>query len=142
MEGLAIATASFSLAGLCMKLYTFVSNIQTVDKAITTLGEEINLLSHVLHSVHDSFKDPLRGGTAPAVRTGHETQLWANVKRSLDDCEKTLKRLKRILESVHEGGFLKKQFKMDWRSGEISLLKDQVISYRQTMQLSLELVTV
>jgi hypothetical protein len=124
-----------------------VTNANNVDTAITTLGVEVNSLSQVLSSIHDSFSDSSLANAALSSQTGHEAQHWRNVERSMDDCKGTLENLVRVLEDVKRGsgGFLaraRSQISLKMSSAEITSLKQQIAAYRQTMQLSLQLITV
>lgn len=146
MDPISIATTAASIAGTCVKIYSYIQSIQAVDNEIRVLGVEVDQLSRVLDSMSDSFKDPSLAESALECQTGHEAQHWRNVRRSLDDCRETMRNLERILDNVKtkEGGFLrffKSRIKMDMNVGEIALLKQQVAAYRRTMQLSLQLIT-
>jgi hypothetical protein len=63
-----------------------------------------------------------------------------DIRQLLEDCLMDLKRLDQVTESVEkcEGQFLplKKQIRLDIKSGEISLLKARIAYSRRTMQLS------
>jgi hypothetical protein len=129
-------------------IFTFVSNAKNVDEAITTLGVEINALSEVLRSISDSLRDKTLVNAISNSRTGHEAQHWRNVKRSLNDCKNMLERMVRVMDGVsprRTGGFFsraKTQINFGMRMVEVTSLKQQVTAYRQTLQLSLQLITV
>jgi hypothetical protein len=111
------------------------------------LGIEIESLSHVLRSINTSFSDPSLAKVALNAHTGHEAQHWENVRQSMRDCKETLERLEQVLEKVNKGdsGFLwrpKKTIKLNMKMETIALLKQEIAAYRQTMQLSLQLITV
>lgn len=150
MEPLSITTAVVTLVGACSKLTTLLGVInksKTVDTSIKSLGIEINSLAQVLGNIGVSFGDSAIAAATLESRTGHEVQHWRNVKRSMDDCESTLKMLEPILKSVKQGEnwifpALRRQMKLEERAGEIALLKQQIASYRQAMQLSFQLITV
>jgi len=150
MDPLSIAAAAAGLVYLCTQvsssIYTFISKTRATETAIRTLAVEVDSLAQVLGSIEEGFKDPLLAAAAIESQTGHEGQHWRNVRRSLDDCKCTLEQLNDILESFRkQGGFLrraKKQISLSLKAENISLLKQQVSSYRQTMQLSLHLITV
>jgi len=150
MDPISIIAASATLIRLCATtggyIFTFVSNARNIDIAITTLGVEINSLSQVLTSINDSFSDNALANAALSSQTGHEAQYWRNVQRSMDDCKGTLENLVRILENVRRGsgGFLaraRSQINLGMNSAEITSLTQQIAAYRQTMQLSLQLIT-
>jgi hypothetical protein len=151
LEPLSIVVASAGLVDTCVKLtghiYTFVNKNQNIDTATSVLGIEIDSLSRVLRSITTSFNDPTLAATALKSQTGHEAQHWENVRRSMDDCKVTLAELERILVKVNktDGGFLrrpKKVMKLAMKEQNIALFKQQIAAYRQTMQLSLQLITV
>jgi hypothetical protein len=151
MDPISIITASATLVRLCATtsgyIFTFVTNARNVDTAITTLGVEIHSLSQVLGSINDSFNDSSLASSALSSQTGHEAQHWRNVQRSMDDCKNTLENLVRVLENVRRGSgsFLaraRSQVSFGMSSAEITSLKQQIAAYRQTMQLSLQLITV
>jgi hypothetical protein len=150
MDPLSIAVTAAGLVRLCTQVsgsvYTFISKTRATETAIRTLAIEVDSLAQVLGSIEEGFKDPLLAAAAVESQTGYEGQHWRNVRRSLDDCKGTLDQLNDILEPVRrEGGFLRrarKQISLSLKSENISLLKQQVSSYRHTMQLSLHLITV
>jgi hypothetical protein len=151
MDPISIITTSTALIRLCATtagyIFTFVTNVRRVDTAITTLGVEVNSLSQVLSSINDSLNDNTLANAAFSSQTGHEAQHWRNVQRSMDDCKNTLENLIRVLENVRRsnGGLLSRarsQISLGMSSAEIASLKQQIANYRQTMQLSLQIITV
>ena len=55
-------------------IYQFARESETVDTSIRVLGVEIDSLSRVLGSLHESFKDPLLANVPFTSQTGHEVQ--------------------------------------------------------------------
>jgi hypothetical protein len=150
MDPITIITASTGLIRLCVTtagyIFTFVTNARRVDTAITTLGVEVNSLSQVLSSINDSLNDTTLANAAFSSQTGHEAQHWRNVQRSMDNCKNTLENLIRVLENVRRsnGSLLSRarsQISLGISSAEIASLKQQIANYRQTMQLSLQMIT-
>jgi hypothetical protein len=143
-EPISIAITATQLVETCTKIYTIVNQTRHVDASIGVLGVEINSLCEVLNAMHESFNDPALATID--MQTGHEAQHWRNVKRSLQDCTGTLKCLGEILDALKRSGgrFLqrpRKQINLQLKLREIGVLKQQVTSYRQTMQLSMQLLT-
>jgi len=150
MDSLWVSTAALSLMAICKTLSshfdTFASKTKNVDVEIQALDVEIGSLTHVLRSLHTSFK-----GRSPMVELGsqadHEAQYWRNVKLSMKDCEGTLHRMEEILESVEEtkrGSFIHqtvKAIKLTASDGEIESLKRELTAYRQTFNFSLQIGT-
>jgi methyl-accepting chemotaxis protein len=150
MDPLSIATASASLAGFCVKLstiiYNFIDKSQHVERTVQVLRVEIDSLSQVLTSISVNFNDHSLAETALDSQTGHEAQHWKNFEGLMDDCKETLEALEHVLEPMKKKSrpFARpvKQFKLEQMSREIELLKQQIAAYRQTMSLSLQLITV
>jgi hypothetical protein len=142
------ATAIRLCATISGYIFTFVTNARNVDTAITTLGVEVNSLSQVLNAINDSLNDSTLANAAFASQTGHEAQHWTNVQQSMEDCKQTLENLIQVLEDVRRNsgrgglwGRARSQFNIGISSAQITSLKQQIAAYRQTMQLSLQLIT-
>lgn len=151
LDPLSIAATSAALVGTCGRLvgfvYQFAQKVTTVDTALGMLSIELEELRRVLAAVHTTFSNPELARAAFEPQTGHEGQHWANVKRSMSDCETCLCTLERLLEKVskEDSGLVgrgKKILKMSWKDEYISLHKQQISAYRHTMELSLQLITV
>lgn len=153
MDPLTILSTSAALVTTCVRLsdyiYTLVDKTLTVDNAVRVLGVEIESLSHVLRAIRTSFGDQLLAKTALSAHTGYELQHWENVSRSMRDCQETLERLERVVGKLNKGdklnGFLrrpKKMIKMSMKTETIAVLKQEIACYRQTMHLSLQLISV
>lgn len=151
MDPISIGTVAVGLVRICAnitgRLYTFASRARTVDDSIQTLRFEIESLSQVLSSIKLSFDDPLLAEAIVNTQARHERRHWQNVRQSLDHCSNTLTRLKGVLENVEscDGQFLvnvRRQIRMDMKSREMVLLKEQISSCRRTLHLSLQLITV
>src|SRR5271154_412732 len=151
MDPISIGTAAAGLVRICVKLsgqlFTLVRRVRTVDESIKTLQFERESLSSALSSIKLSFDDPLLAEAIVNTQARHERRHWQNVRQSLDHCLNTLTKLERILDDVEscEGQFLvsaRRRVRMDMRSAEMVLLKEQIASCRRTLQLSLQLITV
>jgi hypothetical protein len=147
MDPISIATTSATLVSTCTKLWGYINKIQNVDTTVQVLQLEITSLSQVLGSIGSSFNDPTLAKAALEKQTGHEAQHWQLVKRSMEDCKGTLASLERILEGVTKvsGGLFRRpktQIKLDMKAVEIALFQQRLTAYRQTMQLSLQMITV
>jgi hypothetical protein len=136
------------LIAACMKLsgqvYDIINKLSTTDETVRGLGNETRSLSEVLGSMETSLKDPLiRQATMDTKSGGH----WENVSQSLGDCKQTLRRLKRIAKEVKipQGGVFRRglsQVKLALSSGEILMYRQQISACTQTMNLSLNWITV
>lgn len=146
-----IASASAALVETCGKvsqyIYIFLNKVNHVDTAIRVLKIEIDSLAGVLGSISVKFSDPSTAAIALQSITGYEEEYWRNVKRSMGDCEVTLRTLEQVLQSVKQGESRFKrratiQSRLEQKSAEIGLLKQQIAVFYKTMELSLQLITV
>jgi hypothetical protein len=67
----------------------------------------------------------------------------------MEDCNATLRHLEGVLEHINKEEHRKfiprrsmKKYKLDMSQGEIDSTRRQIAAYRQTLQLSLQLITV
>ena len=148
MDPISIATASACLVRLSVTvsgyIYTYVSNTRNVDTTIRLLAAEIDSLARVVGSIQECFSDPSLANAALSSQTGHEGNRWRNVHRSMNDCKNTLNYLEQVMEKVKKGkmGVFGRAVKLQMNSTEITSLKQQIAAYRETLQLSLQIITV
>ena len=147
MDPLSIVVASGTLVKLCTQLskllYTFINGARHVNKTVQALQGEIDALSGVLASINTSFKDD---AYALKATTGHERLHWECVEKSMNDCCRILESFKNVLEKVKKdgSGFFPrpmKQVRLKMNSAEITTLKEQIQSYKETMNLSLQIIS-
>ena len=146
-----IASASAALVGACGKIsqyiYTFLNKMNPVDTVIPVLKIEIDALAGVLGSISVKFSDTSTATTALQSLTGYEEEYWRHVKRSMTDCGMTLRTLEEVLRSIKQADrpFMRRttvQMRLEQKSIEVELLKQQISFYHKTMELSLHLITV
>jgi len=80
----------------------------------------------------------------PILQGSYGEALCANVRVCLDDREMALGKLKKLVEGGTKEGFMIRPtyvFRPKASSAEIALLKQQLMSYRETLQLSLQGIT-
>ena len=149
MDPLSIAASSGALVTLCRtistSLYTFIHDTRMVDQTLEVFRNEIDDFSGVLESIESSFRDPTLAKAALRAMTGHERPHWEKATRFMNDCHATLERLRSVLALVNgEHGFLRRprrQIKLDMNSKEIVALRQQIQSYKATMDLSLQMIS-
>jgi hypothetical protein len=139
---------SCSLGGLvatCIKLSGYILEVinktKLVDATIRVIGVEIESLSKVLDSIRTSFSDPALASAALSSGTGFEAEHWRNVEQSLDDCKGTLRELEdcqpsqsRLVRRPTEA------INLALKSGKITLLKQQISLYKETLTISLHML--
>lgn len=150
MDPISIATAPASLAGFCVKLstviYNFIDKSKRVETTLQVLCVEIDSLLQVLTTISVNLNDHSLGQTALDSQKGYEAQYWRNFEGLMRDYQKTLEELGQVLEPMRKEvlPFARpiKQVKLEQKSRQIELLNQQLAAYRQTMSLSLQLITV
>jgi hypothetical protein len=148
MDPLSIVVASEGLVGTCGKLSGYITwlNKTHVDTTIGVLRVEIDSLSHVFASISANF-----GNRSLAMLTSQsklEERHWGNVRQSMNDCKETLEKLHGLLQPVVKlkrgGVFFQKSVKvieLDLNPNEIAIFQQQIMAYRKTMEISLQLMT-
>ena len=128
-------------------LFTFLNDIKNVDSGVSELYEEVLSLSRVLDGVGKAWKQCSQLVIASADPTG---DLWVSVKASLDDCHLTLDRLDTKLheaqkETLFSRGIMRKPaaaMRMNLKSKDIALYRQQLHTYNGAMQSTLIMVNV
>jgi len=138
------------VVGLCTKasiaLVSLINRSQKVDDELDNLRIEIDSLGRVIKSIETSL---LNGALPPAMALFSPGASlhphWKNFTDSLTDCQGSLTDLDNILGCVEkcEGQFLrlKKQVKLELKSGQIKLLKERIRNSRRTMDVCVTLMT-
>lgn len=139
------ATALVGLITSCVKItYSIYNILCSADEKAHVLEQEIRSLTNVLRSMESSLSDSLIRQAAMNSRT---KQHWSDVNRSLLDCKGTLDRLKTVAEKaqVTKGGIFRKArrgAKLALGSADILMYRQQISTCAQTMNLSLQVITV
>ena len=151
IEPISFITTSANLINTCTKLvdfaYQFAQKVNSIGTALGTLGIELVELRRILGAINSTFANPELAKAAFEPQTGHESQHWANVRRSMADCEQSLCSLECLFQKISKEdnsllGRGKKVLKLSWKEQDISWHKQQISAYRHTMELSLQLITV
>lgn len=147
MDPLSIATATVGLVTFCGQSITillkFVGDTKSVNRTIQLFSNEIANLKRVLESVSLSLQDPRL--LSLETGTGHEAQHYQDVVQCLRDCYTCMERLVKILHMLQSNDRnifyrVKKQLRLNIESGEMSILRRQILSYTQTMHISLQML--
>jgi hypothetical protein len=145
-----IVSVSAALVVTCGKLSHYISTVlnkvDDVDTTLLVLKIEIDSLSAALGSVSVRFSDPSTAATVLQSLTGYEEEYWGYVRRSMNDCGLTLGALVDVFQSIKQSErriirSATTQTKLERKSGEIALLKQQITAYHKAMRLSLQLIT-
>ena len=153
IDPITIATVAGGLVQVCGRLsgyiITYVSKSNTIDLNIEGLSQEIQSLSQVLVAMQKTFDSNAINVATLEEGTGHEAAHWKNVRRSLENCQTTLNLLAGVWEGVSRTDSRipglsrpKKVVTMMMSEEQITIYKGQISAFRQTIGLSLQLLTV
>ncbi|KAM7194160.1 hypothetical protein V8F20_008080 [Naviculisporaceae sp. PSN 640] len=146
MDPISIAAGVGGLIDLCVKAGFAIKNIhegsKSVDSKIALLDEQIRLYTHVLELMSSTIQDPM---IAPSLQaTGHIGSHWRSMLAFIEDSCDTLERLNTRLREVDKSARLmssaRKHLRLLFASDEIEAYQKTIKSYRDTMQMSIQIV--
>ncbi|OCK78036.1 hypothetical protein K432DRAFT_279567, partial [Lepidopterella palustris CBS 459.81] len=146
VEPLSIATGVLGLLSACVKiggeLKNFHDGVAIADTAVKALLGDVESFAQVLRLMKDTLGQP--GIQSSLQATGHIGNHWNDISKSIKDGQKTLAQLQETLEKVDRRVNVldqtRKHLRLKGSSEEIALYRQQIKSYRDTMQLSLQTV--
>lgn len=152
MDPFSLATGTVGLVVFCAQLSEYINavkkKLQSLDHEICILGIEIESLSNVLRTIREKSSNWSAAATnvEPSL-AGSEADYWKTVDQSMKDCKKTLENLQTILQYIKDGEnrkFLPRRYslqaRLDQKSEEIDWHKRQIVVYRQTLDVYLQLL--
>ena len=142
-DPLSVVTTTVSLIVMCKKVVGYISDTRAADMEVRFLKNEVLSLSAVLEEIDKTFNQLKDRGID--LQTWFEGSHWKSASRSMEDCTETLEQLEKVLVGVKvEDGAIfqgtRTRAALDRQSGEINALRRDVEVFRQTMQLSLQLI--
>jgi hypothetical protein len=155
MDPVSFASTAAGLVATCARigdtLYQIYSDVKDIDDTVSTFRLEIVNMADALRSIESSFRDPVISQSILAKNTGYEAAHWKHVLKLLDDCKETLSELDGVLNGIQGGHGKSKRGKSmrklreyinhNMKSGEIARLRMQIQSYRETLSISLHMIT-
>jgi hypothetical protein len=144
MDPLSITLSVVSLLKTCSAVYTTLKDLYdgaaSADTRVTALLTEAGTFSQVIQLLKDTLEqDQVRNSLQS---TGHIGSHWNNLAMLLLDCETLLAQLQETLEAVNKSVSVlngpRKHFRLKSAFGEIGVYQQQIRSYRDTLQLSLQ----
>jgi hypothetical protein len=148
-----IVATSAPLVMACGKISQYISTkllekVADLDPTILLLRIELDSLGAAVGFISLKFSQtPTTPFPLQPELTGYEDEYWGNVKRSMGDCRATLTTLEQVIQSVKRSDrlFMKGatiETRLERKLGEIAALRQQIVAYHKTMELSLQLITV
>ncbi|KAF2673191.1 WD40 repeat-like protein [Microthyrium microscopicum] len=144
MDPLSIVVSSLTIASLCSglgwELKKFISGTKLVGTAINGLLQEVTAFEKILDQVTDIIDEPK---VKSSLRSeGSLTSHWRHLQTSLDDAEGTLKSLQTTIVRVNKHVNLldstRKHIRLHAATHEIAVYQQQIRSYKDTIQVSLQ----
>jgi len=143
MDPLTIVGSSLSVAKLCYtvgwELKKFIDGTKLVGTAINALFQDVQSFGKILEQMKDTVDDPKVKASA---LTGYVGSHWRHLQTSLDDAEETLSALKATILCVDKSANLlnstRKHIRLIGAQDEIAVYQQQIRSYKDTIQVSLQ----
>jgi ankyrin repeat protein len=148
MDPLSLCTAAGTIAISCgrisFSLINFADDVKNIDITVGSFRTEVNSLEDLLITIDTSLK------AYPATTTDTNAPLWASIKRSLDDCDVTLKKLDTELDKIRQKNTRsqskwKKSYstvRLNMSSDTIRTLRSQIHTHVGALQMSLSCISV
>jgi hypothetical protein len=144
MDPLSVTVSVASLLGLCFKvtaaLREFRDKSQVVESRVRGLIIEVECFTQTLNFVKNALSD---GQIQYSTRlTGHIGNHWKSISICIDDGLDTLECLKITIEKINKNvrifDSVRKHRRYKDAADQISVFQHQIRSYRDTVQLSLQ----
>lgn len=145
MDPLTIVGSSLSVARLCYtvgwELKKFIDGTKLVGTAINSLFQDVQSFGKILEQMKDTVDDPK---VKASTLTGYVGSHWRYLRTSLDDAEETLNALNTTILRVNKSANLldstRKHIRLIGAQDEIAVYKQQIRSYKDTIQVSLQTI--
>lgn len=147
MDPLTITTGVLALLGVCVDVCLQLRKIKhgagEAKARISGLLSDVDNLRHVLESM-EATMDDLEAQSAFQT-TGHIGAHWSSLNRSLSDGKDTLTDLQELLKSLDKDVYIldstRRHFRLKESTERIAEYRQHVQSYRDTIQFSLQTIT-
>ena len=140
MDPLSITAACFAVAQICVSISKscskFAEGAANVDNSLEGLDIELRNLGVVVEKVETTFR-----------AKPQQIEYWKHTYEMLERCRLTLDQLKTILEGLnnrHHHSIPRKplmQYRLNKKQPTISLLRGQISSYIQMLQIWLQTIS-
>lgn len=146
MDPLSITIGVLTLLGACIKTGTalkdFYDGAGIADTKVRGLLTDAESFTQVLRLMKDTLEQ--ENIQSSLQSTGHIGNHWNNLSTSIRDGQNTLLQLQETIEKVNKSVSLldgpRKHLRLKGATDEIAVFQQQIRSYRDTLQLSLQTV--
>jgi hypothetical protein len=146
MDPISITAGVLALLGACIKtgaaLKDFYDGAAIADTKVKGLLTDVESFTQVLRLMKETLEQ--ENIQSSLQSTGHIGNHWNNLSTSIRDGQNTLLQLQETIEKVNKSvGLLdgpRKHLRFKGAADEIAVFQQQIRSYRDTLQLSLQTV--
>lgn len=148
MDPVSLCSAAGGIALACGRiscsLINFADDVKNIDVTVGSFRTEVSSLEDLLITIDTSLKN------YPATATDSNVPLWSSIKRSLDNCEATVKRLDSELDRIKQKNSRsqstwKKSYstiRLNMSADTIKTLRSQIHTHVGALQMSLSCISV
>jgi hypothetical protein len=145
-DPLSITTGVLTLLGTCVTvagaIKDFYDGAAIVDVKVKGLLSDVESFTQVLRIMKDALEE--EKVKSPLQATGHIGNHWKNLSTTVKDGQNTLVQLQSTLDKVNKSVAVldgpRKYLRLKGAAQEIAMFQQQIRSYRDTIQLSLQTV--
>jgi hypothetical protein len=148
VEPFSLVTTALSLGQQCAtlvgRIHGFIRSAHIIDTTLNDLARQIGSLSAIFQTIGETFK--ICESFSPHMSSPLESEYWKHVLNTMEDCTRTLQQLDTILAEVRgpedrRFGRTFTQLRYELREKGIDFCRRQIDGYCQTMNISLQLLS-
>jgi hypothetical protein len=131
MDIIGAITSIAALVQICKDVFTSIRNTATVNEAIQSLHNEIDMLSLVIELLRKSSNDPLFIEVF-SLRCRSSQDIWSAFKQLLNDCQGTLEGIESMIRKFQTKRLSIKRYILSCdRAQKVAMYQLRVSSIRQ-----------
>jgi hypothetical protein len=148
MDPVSLAAAAGGMALSCGRiscsLMNFVDDVKNIDVTVASFRTEVSSLEEILITIDTSLK------AYPPATADTNAPLWSSIRRSLGDCEATVKRLDSELDKIKQKNSRSQNtwkrsystVRLNMSADSIKTLRSQIHTHVGALQMSLSCISV
>ena len=149
MEVVGALASSLQIVSQCTQatitIMKWVESVKTVDDRIDSFINEVKALRATYEGLSQSLREPSMLEAARNTNRDAGGHLWAQLSRTLQDCERTMIAITNVLRRIQDASGLfrpvVKQLKEELTSGELARLREQVVLFNSSLQLPMQMIS-